>query len=347
MVSHKVGLEIEAIGISPSRAAKIIQESTGIQCDYKGYCHKTSEHWKVVTDQSLPDESKCFEVVSPPLTEDRFHEVKPILRALRKAGVSVNGSCGLHVHVDISNMTDATVKNIFYRYAKHEHKIDDMLPYTRSNNDQYAKSIREHMDEVAPARFNENEYLYNIYPERYWKLNPQSITKYGTIEFRQHHGTTDSIELENWVRWIKGFVTASEFPTRKTIIHPGDHIGYQKLIEGLDHAEIAFIDNILMRAKQMGSMKVPFESELVYLFSPYLNAFLKKLRSKGFFIRLVYNSYDEFVLNFDKGTRRYAEKPIFKIMPEKGIKKSDNLWNGIDKDIKDFYTARKTFYSLG
>jgi hypothetical protein len=41
---------------------------------------------------------------------------------------------------------------------------------------------------------------------RYRKLNLISLTRYGTVEFRQHSGTVDADKVSNWVRVCVAFV---------------------------------------------------------------------------------------------------------------------------------------------
>jgi hypothetical protein len=44
---------------------------------------------------------------------------------------------------------------------------------------------------------------------RYFKVNLQALRVHGTVEFRQHSGTVDGTKVENWVRFLLGFVERS------------------------------------------------------------------------------------------------------------------------------------------
>lgn len=128
--SRRFGIEIEAFGMTRDAVANLLNNN-GINCYVERYNHQTRDYWKVVTDSSIrfnsanfPGES--FELVSPPLSgEAGISQVIRVLDLLRANGAQVNNTCGLHVHVDISNtLSFSTVQTIARRFAAWEKHLD-------------------------------------------------------------------------------------------------------------------------------------------------------------------------------------------------------------------------------
>lgn len=166
---------------------------------YEGYNHTDNRsYYKFVTDGSLSGESP-IECVTPILdnTKDGFKSLETCCKVLNNAGASVNRSCGLHVHVGISDYSGKEIANIYKNYQKLEMLIDSfMAPSRRGNTNGYAKSIIGY-DYSNVATAEEIEGLMN--DDRYHKVNPMAWMRHRTIEFRQHQGTVDYKKISMWV----------------------------------------------------------------------------------------------------------------------------------------------------
>ena len=198
------GIEIE--GLSPvgrERLAQILQHA-GVQCRYEGYNHRTQSHWKIVTDASIIEQNGeyGFELVSPPLRGAHgLEEIKKVCKALNEAGCKVNRSCGLHVHHDASDYDVEAFKNLYAIYIRYEAAIDELVSESRrGQRNAYCHSLGGEigLERVKNVR-QMNQLLSEAYPSRYVKLNCQSYEVHGTIEFRQHQGTTDGEKIVAWV----------------------------------------------------------------------------------------------------------------------------------------------------
>jgi hypothetical protein len=157
--------------------------------------------WKIERDASCG-----YELVSPILTD--LVELKKACESLQAAGCKVDKSCGLHVHHDAHDFNLDNIKNVYRLYSKHESIIDNMMPASRrGNTNTYCKSIVgdkvaevermtsiDQMMEIVGGRY-EGHYT----SRRYYKVNFCSYVCYGTIEFRQHSGTTEFDKISNWV----------------------------------------------------------------------------------------------------------------------------------------------------
>jgi len=174
-----------------------------------GYTHARSASWKIVSDGSVQN---GFEVVSPVLEgEDGIAMVRFVASLIELVGGTVNQSCGLHVHVDAAGLSVSDVKTIIRRYAFHEEAIDAVMPPSRRNNaSAYCRSVKDSVaSAVVRSTASNLSTLAMAQMGRYFKVNLQALRVHGTIEFRQHSGTTDATKIENWVRFLLAFVDRS------------------------------------------------------------------------------------------------------------------------------------------
>jgi hypothetical protein len=215
-MNRKYGIEIEFTGIDRQAAASVVR-AAGIDVAAEEYNHNIRGYWKIITDSSCG-----LEAVSPPLEgEEGLEQIKKVCAALKGAGAKVNKDCGVHVHMEATDFTLDNFKNLFKYWAKFEDVFDSLMPasrrlqdntYCRSNLKAIANNAQNHA--IACERIFERidamqtiDDIKDIYPTRYYKLNPHSYWRYGTIEVRHHNGSLDGEKLTNWVRLIDGLFT--------------------------------------------------------------------------------------------------------------------------------------------
>lgn len=206
--NRKFGIEIEFVG-AERRAVERALFNAGIDARVEGYNHSTRRYWKIVTDASLHHHSGLTgELVSPILQgAEGFAELKRVCDALSQvAGLTVNRSCGLHVHLDCNDMTVAEISKVFERYAQYEEQIDLIMPRSRRGEARWCRSIKNHKD-VMKGRQSKESQAYAL--NRYYKVNLTNIATRGAMEFRQHSGTTEYTKIANWVLFLMGFVNTS------------------------------------------------------------------------------------------------------------------------------------------
>jgi hypothetical protein len=168
---------------------------TGVDYQYEGYNHKDGKkHFKFVTDGSLS--AGGIECVSPILRgADGRKAMRNICDTLNRASAKVDKSCGLHVHIGASHLTEQEYANVFCNYFYLETLIDSFMAASRRNN-YYCRSIQG----CNPQYYGSREGISFLFGcDRYYKINPISYQRHGTIEFRQHQGTTDYRKIINWV----------------------------------------------------------------------------------------------------------------------------------------------------
>ncbi len=131
--NHRFGVEIEAYNCSRERLARELRDA-GIQVSVEGYNHDARNHWKLVTDSSLEGRD-TFELVSPILVgEEGLKELETVCWVLDACDVKVNESCGFHVHMDASDFSIETWKNLALSYKHIETLIDSFMPRSRRDN---------------------------------------------------------------------------------------------------------------------------------------------------------------------------------------------------------------------
>jgi len=210
---RRFGVEIEFTRANVNRdaLARAITDA-GVPCASEYYNHQTVSHWKLTTDASCG-----LEMVSPILQgESGFQDLKTVLDIMVEMGCTVNRSTGVHVHLEAADLTALDVKNIVTRYADNEAEIDSWFPRSRrASNNTYCRSVSQGIDVSfrnvddgaldAERATSAQGYMRH----RFCKVNLNSLSRYNTIEFRQHAGSTDFNKVSNWVLFLQHFVEQS------------------------------------------------------------------------------------------------------------------------------------------
>lgn len=198
------GVEIECLMMRTRFVERARQN--GMQYEYQGYSHTDNRSfYKFVSDSSIHGDNP-IECVSPILdgNDNGFESLKNCCKTLNEADAKVNRSTGLHVHIGVSGMTDKWFVNIFKNYQKLEQTIDTfMAPSRRRDNNGFCKSLVGFDFNFGCNTIADIQRRLN---SRYFKVNPMSINRHGTIEFRQHQGSTDFEKISNWVRFCAKLV---------------------------------------------------------------------------------------------------------------------------------------------
>ena len=235
---YKVGVEMEIIpkrNVSKRQILASIRES-GINIHDAGYTHNVISCWKAVSDSSLSYGG--FELVSPPMkgAQNIEKEITNICKAIEGL-VKVDRTCGVHVHFEVLdkyhfkrrvNTRTSSGKlqalknkpakkftaNLLRNYAYFQPVIDALVSPSRRGNT-YCNYIPDgaQMTQEEVKRFSENKenYAHLIYgmSGRYQVINLSCMETYGTVEFRQHNGSTNARKILNWVKLMERMVTRS------------------------------------------------------------------------------------------------------------------------------------------
>lgn len=216
------GTEIEHLiptALGPHALAAKLTEA-GVETHVQGYTHMTTGYWKIVSDGSLQSQSGYtpWELVSPILIgEPGLEQIKKVSAVLIAQGCKVNRSCGLHVHVGARDRQLPWFKNLLRLYAQFEPVIDTFLAQSRRGAaNAYCRPVRyqPEMDRATNLSELANSYARDVGygARRYKKLNLESFSRHGTVEFRHHQGTIEAQKIINWVLFCLKLSAAAEEP---------------------------------------------------------------------------------------------------------------------------------------
>lgn len=197
-MDRRFGVEIEHHGVAQSSSAQRMRE-LGLSAEAQDYNHRVQSQWKSITDASCG-----YEVVSPILSgENGFEQVALAMQAIREMGGSVSTRCGLHVHLDMSDLDGAAIARFVETYVDAQAQINAMMPPSRRVNGFCRPWDRYDLETVT--RQLRSTRTVNYY-ERYRTINVCSFPKYGTIEVRQHQGTLNAAKIEAWIKLMMALV---------------------------------------------------------------------------------------------------------------------------------------------
>ena len=200
---RKFGVELETISNEESQveSAMNLAESLGVELETTTHNPRLSRKWKVMPDSSL-HRGIGREFVSPPFTDESraFLEIQHVCSAINFNNISVNSSCGFHIHFDISDLIPREIARVMKFYQVYEQEIDEMhSPSRRRSVSTYCGSLVSY--NFNPESITTIDELTSIFSSRYLKVNIQAYLRHGTLEFRQHSGTVNSIKIIYWYKF--------------------------------------------------------------------------------------------------------------------------------------------------
>lgn len=208
------GIEMEFYGATPTSVVRAAH-ALGVDVQYENYTHRVTPHWKIVTDASVTRTGtgvgQGLELVSPILSgTDGIRQLALVSRALAQAGAKVNKTCGVHVHLDTSDLSAAQIGRTVINYAMAQAAIDRILPISRRSTsyNQYCQPIPTGAIERLLGITERNQ-LANAMYSRYHTVNLQSLSRHGTVEFRQHAGSIEAKKIAHWINLLQDLATFS------------------------------------------------------------------------------------------------------------------------------------------
>ena len=232
MKEQRFGIEIEMTGLSRQRAAQVMAEYFGRPVSSDGGYYgeysvldSQSRRWKVMSDGSITTEKKdgrrvvaadstySVELVSPICRYEDIETIQEIVRKLREAGMLVNKSCGIHIHLDASPHNANTLRNITNIMASKEDMIYKAVQVEVARERQYCKKVEQSfldelnrkkpktLDDVSRIWYHGNDGRWEHYHDsRYHCLNLHSVFQKGTIEFRLFNSTSHAGKIKAYIQ---------------------------------------------------------------------------------------------------------------------------------------------------
>lgn len=218
------GIEIETIKRTREDVARAIRSVAGGTVQYRGGPYDAWELtdgrgriWKVVSDASLVNVPPAYraEVVSPVLAYDDLSTLQDIVRAVRRAGATVDAHCGVHIHVDATQFDGRQLANLAKLIYKQEALILTALGIREERLVRHTRPISrrliEEIERLRPRTRHElNRIWYGYHnrcPEhydesRYHGVNLHNVWYRGTVEFRWFEGTLHAGKIKAYVQLV-------------------------------------------------------------------------------------------------------------------------------------------------
>lgn len=247
------GVEVEMTGITRRQAAEALAAYFGTSVHYCGTYYDTwgvtdpeGKEWKLMSDGSIQAERKIaggyesvgrgeyqVEMVTPKLTYDELPKLQECVRRVRKAGAKVNGSCGIHVHVDAANHNRQSLKNLIGIMYSKEDILFKALQVSESRAERWCQKVREPMLRQARTLSSDETtdltQLERIWYEgnvestehynwtRYYALNLHSVFYRGTVEWRCFNSTLHAGKVAAYVNLCLA-ISAQAIAQRSTVM---------------------------------------------------------------------------------------------------------------------------------
>lgn len=185
--------------------------------DFEKVAEETNQDIGVTDDGSLQKNGKEFQ--TPKLSGEVGEKLlQELCMKLVKNDFHVDKTCGLHIHLDTSDMAGnfERIRNTMLFYLYFEPVIYSYLPFSRRTN-RYCMPLAQfyHEDEIIGCDTVEqlekiwyreqekgiiDDRKKNKYDTtRYAGVNMHSMLSNGHIEIRHHSGTIDYTKIKNWI----------------------------------------------------------------------------------------------------------------------------------------------------
>ena len=229
MKTQKYGVEIELTGIKRSDAAQVVADYYGTSKEYLGtYYEKWGARdrqgrlWVMMSDASIRTEMKdgsragseySCEMVTPILGWEDIEDLQEIVRMLRSKGAIANSSCGIHVHVDATNHTAKTLRNLVNIMMCKEDILFKALGVTAAREERWCQKVDDRfvntINHSKPQTTEKLERMWYNGPRhrsehydssRYHALNLHSLWQGKGVEFRCFNGTTHAGKIKTYIQ---------------------------------------------------------------------------------------------------------------------------------------------------
>ncbi|HEY9816796.1 MAG TPA: amidoligase family protein, partial [Candidatus Obscuribacterales bacterium] len=169
------------------------------------------QFWAMVHDGSLRNNGVEY-LTNPPFKYDELPEVLQQLETIVNAVPDSRATCrtGLHVHVNVSDMTVEQVRNMILLSVLYEpgliwHCGEDRASNIYSLASSQGDFILGHINQMMHGDSNRfGHHVIGCRELKYSSLNIGAIAGKGTLEYRMHRGTKSSQDIGKWVDILVG-----------------------------------------------------------------------------------------------------------------------------------------------
>jgi len=176
-----------------------------------------------------------YEFVSPLLSGDNgLASIVSLYNAIRPR---VNHRCGLHVHVDVRDLSPDERLALVRKLKANKHVFFGKVDESRHNNVYCCGDIPDvHANDTWLSYYR--RVLHN---DRYCWVNLHAVTEHGSVEFRLHEATENVEEVIEWVTFLVEFVESV-----KGVMEPVEPTSFPSIFAPLDVSTVT-INGIIDR----------------------------------------------------------------------------------------------------
>lgn len=245
------GVEIEMANATRLEVAKAVQTIVGGTVYHEGGVYDAyivtgtdGREWKIVRDSSIRanNSDEQTEMNSPVLRYGDMEMLQNVVRAMRTiAHARVNGSCGMHIHVDAGAFDGRSLSNLIQIVYAQEDVITHAFAVSDQRRAQWCKPTETGLvDAVKTRKPTTKDDLGTIWyggvnakasrsrshydESRYHGLNLHSTFYRGTVEFRYFESTLHAGEVKASIQFVLALcafaLNASTVRTSKKTFDP-------------------------------------------------------------------------------------------------------------------------------
>jgi len=138
-----------------------------------------------------------LEFVSPILQGDAgLRATRGFCTRARHARFAVDASCGMHIHLDVSDNDQLQRRHIAAAYAVTQDLWSSLVDCRRLHNS-YCRPLTWNYQDMSECRHFTD---FCADASRYHWFNVAAADKFGTFEIRNHEGTLDGVRVCNWIK---------------------------------------------------------------------------------------------------------------------------------------------------
>jgi len=179
---------------------------------------KTLRGWELKSDGSLENGIELSPENSNHLyyNQDSLMQIKEVLALVRVYRGRALPSCGLHIHINVKNLSDKQILTIVKEWVHKQRFVAKRFKVSKERLEETCKLLPKSklnkLTEKEIHAFRNNLrtsfQIYGYLDEKYYSLNVSHLPKndYQTIEFRLFGGTVNFREIKEVIYWVLCFV---------------------------------------------------------------------------------------------------------------------------------------------
>lgn len=176
--SNYVGVEVECISqLNQSKLSQLLVDKAPSLVKYV----RIGSDGSVRASEKYPHAFEFRIMAKQELIQGVMERFFNVLKGI----ISVNSSCGLHVHLDMRNRNYGQSYERLYTALP---TLQSMVPKSRRGN--------------TYCKINKDKKDWSKGGDRYQAINPQSYRQRRTVEIRLHSATTNPVKVNNWIRLL-------------------------------------------------------------------------------------------------------------------------------------------------